>query len=89
MVHLRELAFECLHGYLQELELMHLRIGSLENLHLERFKDHLKKLCLRQNFISHLDPTTFQQLTNLEELDMYDNKLKTIGDALVKSPRMT
>lgn len=68
---------------------MHLRIGSLEQLHLERFKDYLKKLCLRQNFISHLDPATFQQLMYLEELDMYDNKLKTVGDALVKMPKLT
>ncbi|KAF8199575.1 hypothetical protein BJ912DRAFT_655796 [Pholiota molesta] len=67
---------------------MHLRIGSLEPLHLVRFKDALKKLCLRQNFISQLDPETFHQLTNLEELDLYDNKLKTVGDALIKSPKL-
>jgi protein phosphatase 1 regulatory subunit 7 len=43
---------------------------------------HLKKLCLRQNFIAKLDPTVFHTLTKLEELDLYDNKLKSVGDAL-------
>lgn len=41
-------------------------------------------MCLRQNFISYLDPEVFHLLTNLEELDFYDNKLKTVGDALDK-----
>lgn len=70
--------------FYQELELVHLRIGSLAPLHLSRFADALKKLCLRQNFVSHLDPETFHQLTKLEELDLYDNKLKSVGNALVK-----
>jgi protein phosphatase 1 regulatory subunit 7 len=67
---------------------MHLRIGTLDNLHLKRFASHLKKLCLRQNFISHLDPDIFHELTKLEELDMYDNKLKTVEDALVKCSKL-
>jgi len=68
----------------EELDLAHLRIGSLSPLHLSRFAATLKKLCLRQNSISHLDPETFHQLTKLEELDLYDNKVKTLGNALVK-----
>ncbi|KAF8992844.1 L domain-like protein [Cyathus striatus] len=66
----------------EELELIHSRIGSLDALRLTRFKDHLKKLCLRQNFVSHLDPEVFHELTKLEELDFYDNKIKHLNDAL-------
>ncbi|KAJ8589004.1 L domain-like protein [Rhizopogon salebrosus TDB-379] len=65
-----------------ELELVHSRLSSLTNLRLHRFAKHLKKLCLRQNAISYLDPDIFRQLTQLEELDLYDNKLKTVGDTL-------
>ncbi|KAF8149846.1 hypothetical protein B0H34DRAFT_731405 [Crassisporium funariophilum] len=73
----------------QELELLHARIGSLEGLRLARFAAHLRRLCLRQNFISHLEPETFHQLTNLEELDLYDNKVKSLGDALDKLSNLT
>ncbi|KAG6816296.1 hypothetical protein H0H87_007179 [Tephrocybe sp. NHM501043] len=68
----------------EDLELVHARIGSLSELRLPRFANYLKRLCLRQNFISFLDPEVFSVLTNLEELDLYDNKLKTTGDALMK-----
>lgn len=73
----------------EELELVHGRIGSLDNLRLYRFSGHLRKLCLRQNFISHLDSETLHQLTKLEELDLYDNKVKTVGDALDKLSSLT
>ena len=66
----------------QELDLVHGRITSLEHLRLHRFANHLKKLCLRQNYVAHLDPGLFSLLTRLEELDLYDNKIKTPGDAL-------
>ena len=66
----------------QELDLVHGRITSLEHLRLHRFANHLKKLCLRQNYVAHLDPGLFSLLTRLEELDLYDNKVKTPGDAL-------
>ncbi|KAJ7170623.1 L domain-like protein [Mycena crocata] len=66
----------------EDLELVHLRIGSLAPLRLPRFAAHLKKLCLRQNFISHLDPEIFQPLTKLQELDLYDNKVKHVGNSL-------
>jgi len=61
---------------------VHSRLSSLANLRLHRFAKHLKKLCLRQNAISHLDPEVFKPLMYLEELDLYDNKLKTVGNAL-------
>jgi protein phosphatase 1 regulatory subunit 7 len=54
----------------------------LEPLRLHRFASHLRKLCLRQNHVSHLDPALFALLIKLEELDLYDNKIKTPGDAL-------
>ncbi|KAJ8072742.1 protein phosphatase regulatory subunit Sds22 [Marasmius tenuissimus] len=66
----------------EELELVHSRIGSLDELRLPRFAQHLKKLCLRQNHISRLDPEVFHQLTKLEEVDLYDNKVKDVGTAL-------
>ena len=66
----------------QEIELVHSRLQSLDNLRLARFGTHLKKLCLRQNFLAHLDPEIFGVLTNLEELDLYDNRLKHVNDEL-------
>nr|GAT60802.1 predicted protein [Mycena chlorophos] len=68
----------------EDLELVHLRIGTLAPLRLPRFAGHLKKLCLRQNFISRLDPEIFHTLTGLQELDLYDNKVKHLDDALDK-----
>lgn len=73
----------------EDLELVHARIGSLTSLRLQRFANHLKRLCLRQNFVSFLDPEVFHQLTKLEELDLYDNKIKTVGDALDKLSSMS
>lgn len=66
----------------QDVELVHARLTTLENLRLERFAAHLQHLCLRENFLSHLDPQLFHLLTKLEELDLYDNRLKSVGDAL-------
>lgn len=61
---------------------MHARISSLAPLRLQRFAGHLKRLCIRQNAVSLLDPEVFRQLQKLEELDLYDNKIKTVGGAL-------
>jgi len=66
----------------EELDLVHSRLFSLERLRLSRFAVHLQKLCLRQNFIATLDPEVFSHLTKLVELDLYDNKIKHVGDAL-------
>lgn len=68
----------------QELELVHCRLKALDELHLERFAASLRRLCLRQNAISRLNPETFHQLTKLEEVDFYDNKLKDVGDVFDK-----
>jgi len=60
---------------MQELDLVHSRLKDLNNLRLERFADHLNKLCLRTNYITKLNPSTFHTLTKLEELDLYDNRI--------------
>jgi len=66
----------------QELELIHSRMASLDSLRLSRFAPWLKKLCLRQNYITRLDPDIFGLLTKLEDLDLYDNKIKTVGSGI-------
>ncbi|KAF5377339.1 hypothetical protein D9757_008022 [Collybiopsis confluens] len=68
----------------EDLELVHSRLGSLDELRLSRFANHLKRLCLRQNHISFLDPQVFHLLIKLEELDLYDNKIKDPGSAMEK-----
>ncbi|KAF8841760.1 L domain-like protein [Paxillus ammoniavirescens] len=72
-----------------ELELVHAQISSLAPLRLQRFAGHLKRLCLRQNAISFLDPEVFHRLVGLEELDLYDNKIKDVDDALDKLSSLT
>ncbi len=49
----------------------------------------LKKLCLRQNYITKLEQEDFAALEALEELDLYDNKLKRVGDALDNLKNLT
>ncbi len=73
----------------QYLELVHSRIGPLDELRLTRFANHLKRLCLRQNHISFLDPEVFHLLVKLEELDFYDNKIKDPGNALDNLSNLT
>ncbi|CAE6461619.1 unnamed protein product [Rhizoctonia solani] len=65
-----------------DIDLIHARLHTLDALRLPRFKDHLKRLCLRQNFLTHIGAGDIGSLTKLEELDVYDNKLKGVGDAL-------
>ena len=42
----------------------------------------MTRLCLRQNFIAVLEEADFGPLDKLQELDLYDNKIKDLGDAL-------
>ncbi|KAF7796634.1 hypothetical protein EIP86_007816 [Pleurotus ostreatoroseus] len=72
----------------EEIELIHSKLFSISNLGLPRFT-HLKKLCLRQNYISTLDHTALDPLTELEELDLYDNRLKNVGDAINNLSNLT
>ncbi len=75
----------------QDIELIHSRLNSngIGKLGLPRFGAHLKRLCLRQNLISHLDPEVFGALTALEDLDFYDNKIKHVGTALNSMANLT
>ena len=78
----------CLSIKFQEVELVHSRLKALSHLNLQRFGKHLKKLCLRQNFISILDPEIFSALSELSELDLYDNKIKHVGSCLESLPHL-
>ncbi|CEL55522.1 hypothetical protein RSOLAG1IB_01534 [Rhizoctonia solani AG-1 IB] len=66
----------------EDIDLIHARLHTLAALRLPRFKDHLIRLCLRQNFLAHIGQEDIGCLVKLEELDFYDNKLKSVGDAL-------
>ena len=66
----------------QEVDLIHSRLKSISSLGLQRFGPTLTRLCLRQNHIKILDPEVMKALVNLSELDMYDNKIKDVGEAL-------
>ena len=68
--------------YYKEIELIHSRLNSVSKLGLPRFGGHLRKLCLRQNYITSLDPEVMHPLEKLVELDIYDNRLKNVDDAL-------
>lgn len=70
------------------MDLVHSRISSCSSLNLPRFGPHLKRLCLRQNLISVLDPADFGPLTEVEDIDFYDNKIKHLGDALNNMHRL-
>ena len=75
----------------QDIELINSRLNSnsLQHLGLPRFGGHLKRLCLRQNLISHIEPEMFDALTQLEEIDLYDNKIKHVGTALNNMSNLT
>lgn len=60
----------------EDIDLVHCRIMSIPNLHLERFTK-VERICLRQNQISEV--TLPDQLgENLRELDLYDNLISHI-----------
>lgn len=66
----------------QDIQLVHSKVSSVPALRLPRFAKTLKTLGLRQNAISELDPEQFGVLKQLEELDIYDNQVKDLGNAL-------
>ncbi|TDL25510.1 L domain-like protein [Rickenella mellea] len=72
----------------EEVDFNHLRLQSI---HLRRINWHenIKKLCLRQNQITILEPEVFKLLPNLQDLDLYDNKIKEIGDSLSDQRELT
>lgn len=62
----------------ETIDLVHLRIKSLEELNLVRFKK-LKNLCVRQNMIESISEVEVLPVDTIEDLDFYDNKIKHIS----------
>jgi len=59
----------------EDIDVQHSRVSSIAGLRLDRFK-RLRRLCLRQNQIQRIElPETCE--TTLEELELYDNLIKT------------
>ncbi|WVQ73241.1 hypothetical protein IAR50_002807 [Cryptococcus sp. DSM 104548] len=78
----------------EELHLLHLRLKTptLLPLNFPRFGKHLTRLCLRQNELtSPLPSEAFEGLTELEEIDFYDNRLGPVvhDDELKGAPNLT
>ena len=78
----------------KDLQLQHLRLKSvsLPTLRLERFSKYLKRLCLRQNeLVSPLPCEALRGLTELDQLDLYDNRLgpRVTEDELSGCPNLT
>lgn len=65
------------------IDLIHLKIGSLEDLNLGRFKK-LESLCLRQNLITSMSAVGDLPANTLEELDFYDNRINHISSQINK-----
>ncbi|KAN0061639.1 protein phosphatase regulatory subunit Sds22 [Thecaphora frezii] len=61
------------------LDLSHLRISTTRNLGLPRFRHSAKRLCLRQNQIGRIRSKDIGVLTELRELDLYDNSLEKVS----------
>ena len=60
----------------EDIDLVHLRISSIQALKLERFTN-VKRICLRQNAITSISlPANWGE--KLEELDLYDNLISSI-----------
>lgn len=65
------------------LDLIHLKIGSMEDLNLGRFKK-LESLCLRQNLLTSMSAVSELPVDTLEELDLYDNRINHISSHINK-----
>lgn len=65
----------------ESIDLIHLKIRSLEDLNLLRFRQ-LKSLCLRQNLIESISELEVLPAETMEELDFYDNRIKHISSNL-------
>ncbi|SCU90349.1 LAME_0E08152g1_1 [Lachancea meyersii CBS 8951] len=62
-------------------DLVHLRIRSMEDLELQRFPQ-LKTLCLRQNLIESMSEVEVLPAATMEDIDLYDNKIKHISSSV-------
>ncbi|AMD19900.1 HCL251Cp [Eremothecium sinecaudum] len=63
---------------IEVIDLVHLKIQSMEALNLHRFPK-LKRLHLRQNLIESISEVEVLPADVLEELDLYDNRIKHIS----------
>lgn len=70
------------------LDLIHLKIGSLEDLNLSRFKE-LESLCLRQNLLTSMSAVSELPAETMEELDLYDNRINHISSHVNKLVNLT
>ncbi|QID86272.1 Protein phosphatase 1 regulatory subunit sds22 [Saccharomyces pastorianus] len=70
------------------IDLVHLKIQSLEDLNLYRFKN-LKQLCLRQNLIESISEVEVLPHDKIVDLDFYDNKIKHISSNVNKLTKLT
>ncbi|PVF92744.1 putative SDS22-protein phosphatase 1 regulatory subunit 7 [Serendipita vermifera] len=66
----------------EEIDLARSKLASCAHLDLPRFARHLKNVCLRANYLNTLEAEAFGSLKLLEELDLYDNRIKQLGNAL-------
>lgn len=64
-------------------DLIHLKIGSMEDLNLGRF-EKLESLCLRQNLITSMVAVGELPAETMEELDLYDNRINHISSLVNK-----
>lgn len=65
------------------IDLIHLKIGSLEDLNLSRFQK-LESLCLRQNLITSMSAVGDLPVDTMEEIDFYDNRINHISSQINK-----
>lgn len=63
---------------IEVIDLVHLKIQSMEDLNLHRFR-LLKALFLRQNLIESISEVDVLPVDTMEELDLYDNRIKHIS----------
>ncbi|OBA22533.1 L domain-like protein [Metschnikowia bicuspidata var. bicuspidata NRRL YB-4993] len=69
------------------IDLIHLKIQSLEDLNLGRFPK-LEALCLRQNLIESVGGVRDLPVDTLEELDFYDNRINHLSSQLNRLVRL-
>lgn len=65
------------------IDLLHLKIRSLEDLKLYRFTK-LASLCLRQNLIESISEVEVLPVDTFKDLDLYDNRIKHISSNVNK-----
>ncbi|CAK7897765.1 protein phosphatase 1 regulatory subunit Sds22p [[Candida] anglica] len=65
------------------IDLIHLKINSLEDLHLERF-NKIEALCLRQNLLTSISAVKHLPAETMEELDFYDNRIDHISKSVAQ-----